>query len=134
MEALIKDLCKEKKDSLNLTNQNIADRANLSASTVNNYFSESSKAPSVYTVGPICAALGVSLDSYFGIKSDKRLVDDEDILEIRLKHAQEKYFILQKGILYRNKVIIALFVLCGILLGYAIIMDLLNPSIGLIRG
>jgi transcriptional regulator with XRE-family HTH domain len=134
MEALIKDLCKEKKDSLNLTNQNIADRANLSASTVNNYFSESSKAPSVYTVGPICAALGVSLDSYFGIKSDKRLVDDEDILEIRLKHAQEKYFILQKGILHRNKVIIALFVLCGILLGYAIIMDLLNPSIGLIRG
>ena len=134
MEALIKDLCKEKKDSLNLTNQNIADRANLSASTVNNYFSESSKAPSVYTVGPICAALGVSLDSYFGIKSDKRLVDDEDILEIRLKHAQEKYFILQKGILHRNKVIIALFVLCGILLGYAIIMDLLNPSIGRIRG
>lgn len=134
MEALIKDLCKEKKDSLNLTNQNIADRANLSASTVNNYFSESSKAPSVYTVGPICAALGVSLDSYFGIKSDKRLVDDKDILEIRLKHAQEKYFILQKGILHRNKVIIALFVLCGILLGYAIIMDLLNPSIGLIRG
>ena len=134
MEALIKDLCKEKKDFLNLTNQNIADRANLSASTVNNYFSESSKAPSVYTVGPICAALGVSLDSYFGIKSDKRLVDDEDILEIRLKHAQEKYFILQKGILHRNKVIIALFVLCGILLGYAIIMDLLNPSIGLIRG
>ena len=64
MEVLIKDLCKEKKDSLNLTNQNIADRANLSASTVNNYFSESSKAPSVYTVGPICAALGVSLDSY----------------------------------------------------------------------
>lgn len=38
MEVLIKDLCKEKKDSLNLTNQNIADRANLSASTVNNYF------------------------------------------------------------------------------------------------
>ena len=79
MEVLIKDLCKEKKESLNLTNQNIADRANLSSSTVNNYFSESSKAPSVYTVGPICAALGVSLDSYFGIKSDKRLVDDEGI-------------------------------------------------------
>lgn len=134
MEVLIKDLCKEKKDSLNLTNQNIADRANLSSSTVNNYFSESSKAPSVYTVGPICAALGVSLDSYFGIKSDKRLVDDEGILEIRLKHAQEKYSLLQKGILHRNKVIIALFVLCGILLGYAIIMDLLNPAIGLIRG
>lgn len=133
MEVLIKDLCKEKKDSLNLTNQNIADRANLFASTVNNYFSESSKAPSVYTVGPICAALGVSLDSYFGIKSKKESDRDEDNLELRLKYEQEKYSLLRKGIIHRNRVITALFVLCAVLLCYAIIIDFLNPAIGLIR-
>lgn len=133
MEVLIKDLCKEKKDSLNLTNQNIADRADLSASTVNNYFSESSKAPSVYTVGPICAALGVSLDSYFGIKSKKESDRDEDNLELRLKYEQEKYSLLRKGIIHRNRVITALFVLCAVLLCYAIIIDFLNPAIGLIR-
>ena len=133
MEVLIKDLCKEKKDSLNLTNQNIADRANLSASTVNNYFLESSKAPSVYTVGPICAALGVSLDSYFGIKSKKESDRDEDNLELRLKYEQEKSSLLRKGIIHRNRVITALFVLCAVLLCYAIIIDFLNPAIGLIR-
>lgn len=67
MDVLIKDLCKERKDILHFTNQDVADKAEMPISTVNNYFSSASKASSVYTVGPICAALGVSLDKYFGI-------------------------------------------------------------------
>ena len=56
----IKDALKSQREEKHMTNQEISDLSGLSMNTVNNYFSSRSKAPSIYTVGPLCAALGVS--------------------------------------------------------------------------
>lgn len=72
---LLKQLCKEQKHAKHMTNQDIADESGISVNTINTFFSSASKHPSIYTVGPICAALDVSLDEFFGICAEKREVD-----------------------------------------------------------
>ena len=63
----IQDLCREKRAALNMTAQDIADASGVPLSTVNNFFAHASKSPALYTTAGICAALGVSLDAFFGI-------------------------------------------------------------------
>ena len=63
----IKDALKAQREEKHMTNQDISDLSGLSMNTVNNYFSSRSKAPSIYTVGSLCAALGVSLVRFFFI-------------------------------------------------------------------
>lgn len=72
---VLKQLCKEQKLAKHMTNQDIADESGVPVSTVNNYFSSLSKCPSIFTVGPICAVLDISLDEFFGICAEKREVD-----------------------------------------------------------
>lgn len=72
---LLKQLCREQKYAKHMTNQAISDESGVPVSTVNCYFSSLSKCPSIFTVGPICAALDISLDEFFGICADKREVD-----------------------------------------------------------
>lgn len=158
MEVLIKDICKERKNTLNCTNQAIADKAEMSVNTVNAYFSSASKAPSVYTVGPICAALGVSLDKYFGIKSEETpqefLENQMRILELEQKcrdyekdiSNQENIIRLkdeaikaaQEEVRRRRPIIYLLLVLSiltvGAFIAYLLHFDLTNPSYGLFRG
>ena len=67
MEKTLQDICREAKEDQHLTTQDLADLTDLSSSTISNYFSASSKDPSLYKMGLICAALGVSIDEYFGI-------------------------------------------------------------------
>ena len=55
-------LCREAKDAQHLTNQIIADRSGLALNTVSQYLRGESKSASVYTVGPICNALGIDLN------------------------------------------------------------------------
>ena len=83
----IQQLCREKKDELKITAQEISDRANIPLSTVNNYFSSASKSPYVGTVGPICAVLGISLDSYFGINLPD--VPELDTCKVKIQHQAE---------------------------------------------
>ena len=63
----IQEVCKIRKEELKLTYQEISDTSGVPLSTVQNFFSKFSKAPSIYTVAPICKALGISLDEVFGI-------------------------------------------------------------------
>lgn len=86
---LIKDTLKEKRDELNLTNQDIADRSGVPLNTVTNYFSSRSKSPSLYTVGPICAVLGVSIDNYFGIFEEKENTKEDDKKDIIIREQEE---------------------------------------------
>lgn len=67
MEKTLQDICRDAKEDQHLTTQDLADLTDLSSSTISNYFSASSKDPSLYKMGIICAALGVSIDEYFGI-------------------------------------------------------------------
>ena len=63
----IQELCRLRKEELKLTYHDISDASGVPLSTVQNFFSKLSKAPSIYTVAPICKALGISLDEIFGI-------------------------------------------------------------------
>lgn len=158
MSVLIKDLCRKRKDELHLTNQDVADRADISVSTVNNYFSSASKAPSVYTVGPICSALGVSLDQYFGIKAIEEPADQSAQLahiaaleqkchdyKRELDHKNEIISLkdeaikaAQEQVAHRRPIIRGLIIVLGILsiafLAYILHFDLTNPEYGIFKG
>ena len=97
----IKDALKAQREEKHMTNQEISDLSGLSMNTVNNYFSSRSKAPSIYTVGQLCAALGVSLDRYFGIIEDnsKLKSENQQIIEkqsIYITQLNEKLRIYKK--------------------------------------
>ena len=140
---LIRELCKEEKDRNNFTFQDIADRAEIPLSTVKNYFSIASKAPSVYTVGPICAALGVSLDKYFGIKPEDtpaELSEQQD----RIADLEQKNRDFEKDLAYKaeigrmqratiRKLQFVVIVLALVALMYFIRFDVLNPNYGLVK-
>lgn len=79
----IKDMCKRARNQMGLTNQDISNLISerfgfeeFSVNTVNNFFSERSKATTIYTTGYICAVLNISIDAVFGIETD--LASDED--------------------------------------------------------
>lgn len=155
---LIKDICREVKDRIHLTNQDIADQADMPVSTVSNYFSGNSKAPSVYTVGPICAVLGVSLDKYFGIKSTESPAETSENLA-RIADLEQKCQGLEKDITHKDEIIAmkedavrqcqreidrrrpiiyGLLLITGLVviafIAYLLHFDLTNPSYGLFRG
>lgn len=73
----IKDMCRAARNRKGYTNQDICDKISelfgiedFSVNTVNNFFSERSKATTIYTTGYICAVLGISIDAAFGIENE----------------------------------------------------------------
>lgn len=132
----IQDLCWKEREAQRKTAQTIADESGISISTVNNYFSSASKQPSVYTVGPICKSLGVSLDRYFEIvpKGENLTEREEALLTQQVGHEQDMNKLLNETIKHKNRVIFALLFIFALALVYGITLDLLNPSMGLFRG
>lgn len=132
----IQDLCWKERETQRKTAQTIADESGISISTVNNYFSSASKQPSVYTVGPICKSLGVSLDRYFEIvpKGEDLTEREEALLTQQVGHEQDINKLLNETIKHKNRVIFALLFIFALALVYGITLDLLNPSMGLFRG
>ena len=126
----IQDICWNEREAQRKTAQTIADESGVSISTVNNYFSSASKQPSVYTVGPICKSLGVSLDRYFEIEpKGEDLTEREEVC-----HEQDMNKLLDEAIKHKNRMIFALLLIFALALVYGITLDLLNPSMGLFRG
>lgn len=132
----IQDICWKERETQRKTAQTIADESGVSISTVNNYFSSASKQPSVYTVGPICKSLGVSLDRYFEIvpKGEDLTEREEALLTQQVCHEQNMNKLLNEAIKHKNRVIFALLLIFAMALVYGITLDLLNPSMGLFRG
>lgn len=132
----IQDICWKERETQRKTAQAIADESGVSISTVNNYFSSASKQPSVYTVGPICKSLGVSLDRYFEIvpKGEDLTEREEALLTQQVCHEQNMNKLLNEAIKHKNRVIFALLLIFALALVYGITLDLLNPSMGLFRG
>nr|DAQ52666.1 MAG TPA: Helix-turn-helix XRE-family like protein [Caudoviricetes sp.] len=89
MEDTLKELCREARDRQNITIQDLADETGISISTIGNFFASKSKAPNVYNAGAICAALGVSLDEYFGI--EKTITTEDELVQVseQLKHQKQ---------------------------------------------
>ena len=124
-------LCREAKDAQHLTNQIIADRAGLALNTVSHYLRGESKSASVYTVGPICQALGIDMNAYFGI-SPPAPESVSELLLLENKSLRTQRDQLRKSLKMHR---ITTFLLIGIvaICVLALLIDVLNPAIGWIR-
>lgn len=135
----IQDLCREKRAALNLTAQEIADASNVPLSTVNNFFSNASKAPAINTVGPICAVLGISLDEFFGIgdhyTTTEEILQAEKVgLEKNLSSKRQLITMMEQGVKTRNRIIAALLVLLFLAIAYGLYLDFNDSLVGFWRG
>lgn len=128
MEESLQEICREAKYREKMTAQDISDNSDVPLSSVNNYFSSSSKMPSIYTAGPICRVLGVSIDAFFHIQPTP-----DPSIEAQLAHEQEMNQLRVRAIRHKNYLILGLMILLAIALAYGITIDMLNPNIGLFQ-
>lgn len=128
MEQSLQELCREAKYRAKMTAQDISDYSDVPLSSVNNFFASSSKMPSIYTAGPICRVLGVSIDAFFHIRPTP-----DPSLEAQLTHEQELHLICARAIHHKNYLIFGLMILLALALAYGITIDMLNPTIGLFK-
>lgn len=136
----LQDICREVKNEQHLTYANIAEKSGIVEKTVQNFFSSSSKLPPVYTAGPICRALGVSLDKYFEIVSNDKpgaleLAEqaNEHLAEMgEMKDAQIERS--DRSMRQKDRIMIAMAGFILFLIAYMTIVDLLDPMIGLFHG
>lgn len=143
MEKNLQEMCREARDRLNYTNQDIADETGIPLSSVKNFFAATSKAPSAINAGLICKFLGISLDDFFGIvpavstevqlrqqmKEDRITSENQRLTEVNGLRKE-----LDKS---RLSTIFILFFLCAILaaaLIFYIIVDFHIKDAGLIQG
>lgn len=130
-QPTLKDLCRERKGYKTI--QGIAEAANLSASTVANFFATASKEPSVYTAGPICKECGVSLDEYFGIVINDA-PNELEKAQLEIEHLHERMDDKEREIKRKNNLIMFGALLLIFLIAYMFATDLINPTIGMFRG
>ncbi len=128
MEESLQEICREAKYREKMTAQDISDNSDVPLSSVNNFFSSSSKMPSIYTAGPICRVLGVSIDAFFHIQPTP-----DPSIEAQLAHEQEMNQLRVRAIRHKNYLILGLMILLAIALAYGITIDILNPNIGLFQ-
>ena len=138
MKEKLSDLCRERKQTItpHKTNQDVAENTGLSVGTVSQFFRGDIKNPSVYTVGPICREMGVSMDEYFGIPHDEpaELSEPPDAEKLRAETAALRAQLAQQQKSLRMHRLVTL-ILLGILLlcALSLLFDVLSPSIGWIR-
>lgn len=135
----IQDLCRDKKAALHMTAQDIADQSGVPLSTVNNFFANASKSPSINTAGPICAVLGISIDEFFGIgnhytATEETLQAEKVSLEKRLSNKREIITMIKQGVKTRNRIIAALIVLLFLAILYGLYLDFSCAQVGFWRG
>ncbi len=142
----LQDICKAKAQDLGVTYQQISDGTGIPLQTIRNFFSHSSKAPSINTAGPICKFLGVSLDEYFTI-TDRLTPTEETLsakndtlkahraeLEQRVESKDKTINMMWHGVRMRNYVIISLLLIVVLLLIWCLYLDSQCLNIGLFRG
>lgn len=138
MKKKLSDLCREQKQTItpHKTNQDVAENTGLSVGTVSQFFRGDIKNPSVYTVGPICREVGVSMDDYFGIPHDDPATsaDQADAKKLRAENAALRAQLAQQQKSLRMHRLVTL-ILLGILslCALALVIDVLSPSIGWFR-
>ena len=121
-----------------MTAQDIADKSGVPLSTVNNFFANASKAPSINTAGPICAVLGISIDEFFDIgdhytATEETLQAEKVGLEKRLSNKRQIITMMEQGVRIRNRIISALLVLLCLVAMYALYLDFHCVQIGFWR-
>ena len=119
---------KKMKDECGLTTREISKLSGVPESTISRIFSGQTDYPSCDAVCAVVQAMGGSLDTLTGMKTDTQVKDDNSLIEIYKKIVAEKnrYIRIELGICC---------VLIGVLVFIVIIffMDMLNGGIGYIR-
>lgn len=143
MEKNLQEVCREARDHLNYTNQDIADETGIPLSSVKNFFAATSKAPSAISAGLICKFLGVSLDDYFGIipaedtEAQLRRQLKEDRMNSENQRLTEVNGLRKELDKSRLSTILVLAFLCAVLsvtLIFYIVVDFRIKDAGLIKG
>ena len=124
----IQEVCRIRKEELKLTYQDISDISGVPLSTVQNYFSKLSKAPSFYTVVAICKALGISIDKTCEFiehltPTEETLQARNDELERHVDAKADMIEIMRRGVRIRNYVIAIMFVIIVLLAVWCLYID-----------
>ena len=139
MEKL-SDLCRDQKQTItpHKTNQDIAESTDLSVGTVAQFFRGDIKNPSVYTAGPICREMGVLMDAYFDIPREASPPDPDavsaeaDNLRIENAALHEQLTQQQKSLRMHRLVTLILLSIVA-LCAFALVVDILSPTLGWFR-
>lgn len=144
-KPLLKDLCRANKGTKSA--RRIAEESGVPEATVNGFFANASKNPSVYTVGPICRVCEVSLDEYFDIKipgKDSEQERHNELLEHDNAALRRENAIYERAESRRDRaeqatdrlIYCLMFVLAMTVVALVpyIFADMNNPTFGLWRG
>lgn len=142
MKPRISELCRKNKDTMNprRTNEDLAERTNLSLNTVAGVLRGEVSNPGVYTIGPLCRETGVSLDDYFDIITPSRKASEEArqlASEVELLKAKNEGFQHENANLrvslrmHRFTTGVLLCIVAAAVI--ALLIDVLNPDVGWIR-
>ena len=119
---------KKMKDECGFTTREISKLSGVPESTISRIFSGQTDNPSFDAVCAVVQAMGGSLDTLTGMKTDTQVKDDNSLIEIYKKIVAEKnrYIKIELGICC---------VLIGVLVFIVIMlfMDIINGNIGYIR-
>lgn len=120
------EICREQWQNLRprKTHQDIADESGVSINAVAQFLRGETKNTYIQTAAPICKALGVSLDAYYGIAPEDKSTEADE-LRRKLAHTEQLCRVYKR-------IAIAGSILVGLAL-IALIVDLLNPNVGWVR-
>ena len=137
---------RQAKHEKNLTNQQLSTAANVPQSFVNKLLaSGTSGSANAFYLASICEVLGLSMDDLMGLpkQEDPGQEDAIAILRTEIEHRDallaekdKQIKMMQKGLQSRRTLIYSLTGLCILLaaaLAAYVILDALNPAMGLIR-
>ena len=122
------------------TNEDLAERTNLSLNTVASFLRGEVSNPGVYTVGPLCRETGVSLDDYFGIITPSReasekarqLATEVELLKATNEGLQHENANMRVSLrMHRFTTGVLLCIVAAAVI--ALLIDALNPYVGWIR-
>lgn len=142
----ISQIIREAKQERNLTNQQLATAANVPQSFVNKLLAAGTTgSANAFYLASVCEALGLSMDDLMGLpkQEDPGQEDAIAILQTEIDHRDallaekdKQIKMMQKGLQSRRTLIYSLTGLCILLaaaLAAYVILDALNPQMGLIR-
>ena len=142
----ISQIIRQAKRKRNLTNQQLATAANVPQSFVNKLLaSGTSGSANAFYLASICKVLGLSMDDLMGLpkQEDPGQEDAIAVLQKEIEHRDallaekdKQIKMMQKGLQSRRTLIYSLTGLCILLaaaLAAYVILDALNPAMGLIR-
>ena len=142
----ISKIIRQAKHKRNLTNQQLATAANVPQSFVNKLLaSGTSGSANAFYLANICEVLGLSMDDLMGLpkQEDPGQEDAIAILRTEIEHRDallaekdKQIKMMQNGLQSRRTLIYSLTGLCILLaaaLAAYVILDALNPAMGLIR-